>query len=53
MALNFAPELRNDQKYPKKPNRDLLQFFIGMEYFGWYLVNPHVQTAQKMYAKGG
>ena len=48
MALNLAPELRNDQNYPKKLNHNLLKFFIGMEYFGWYLVDPHVQTAQKM-----
>ena len=53
MALNLAPELRNDKKYPKRLNRDLLKFFIGMEYFRWYLVNPHVQTAQKTYANGG
>ena len=24
-----------------------------MVYFGWYLVNPHVQRIQNMYGKGG
>ena len=28
-------------------------FLIGMVYFRWYLVNPHVQTVQNMYSKGG
>ena len=27
------------------------QFFLGITYFGWYLVNPHVQAVQNMYAK--
>ena len=34
-------------------NPNLLNFLIGMVYFGWYLVNPHVRTVQKMYGKGG
>ena len=28
-------------------------FSIGMVYFRFYLVNPHVQAAQNMYGKGG
>ena len=28
-------------------------FCIGMVYFKCYLVNPHVQTVQNMYGKGG
>ena len=28
-------------------------FWIGMVYFGCHLVNPHVQTVQNMYGKGG
>ena len=24
-----------------------------MVYFGWYLVNPHIQGIQNMYGKGG
>ena len=24
-----------------------------MVYFGWYLVNPHVQVVQNMFGKGG
>ena len=28
-------------------------FLIGMVYFLWYVVNPHVQTVQNMYGKGG
>ena len=34
-------------------NRNLLNLFIGRVYFRLYLVNPHVQAVQKMYAKGG
>ena len=28
-------------------------FLIGMVYFLWYLVNPHVKKVQNMYGKGG
>ena len=28
-------------------------FLLGKVYFGWYLVNPHVQTVQNMHGKGG
>ena len=51
---NSAPELRNDQKSPKNGslNRDLLNFFIGMVYFGCLQVNPHIQTVQNMCRKG-
>ena len=53
--INSAPDLRNDQKPPKNfsLNCDLLNFFIEMVYFGWYLVNPHVQVVQNMFDKGG
>ena len=34
-------------------NRDFLNFFIGMAYIGWYLVNPRVQAVQNKYVKGG
>ena len=39
---------QKSQKYFKRMN-----FLIGMVYFAWYLVNPHVQTVQNMYGKGG
>ena len=39
--VNSAPELINDQKTAKTV------------YFGLYLVNPRVQAAQNMCAKGG
>ena len=53
---NLAPELRNDQKSPKKNgslNRELLNFFIGMVGFGCLQVNPPIQAVQKMCGKGG
>ena len=31
----------------------MLSFLMGIVYFEWYLVNPHVQTVQNMYGKGG
>ena len=34
-------------------NCDLLNFLIGLVYFGWHLVNPHVQAVQTICAKGG
>ena len=43
----WAPDLRNHQKYPQKTLHSIAIcsiFFIGMVYFGWYLVIPHVQT---------
>ena len=54
--VNSAPELRNDQKLPKKDgslNHNFLNFFIGMVYFGCLQVNPHIQAAQNMCRKGG
>ena len=53
--VNSAPELRNDQKSPKNEslNCDLLNFFIGMVYFGCLQVNPHIQAVQNMCGKGG
>ena len=30
-----------------------IAIFMGMAYFGCYLVNPHVQTVQNMCGKGG
>ena len=41
------------KKSPKNGslNRDLLKFLTT--YFGCHLVNPHVQTVQNMYGKGG
>ena len=47
------------QKSPKKAQKTdhsiaiYSNFWIGMVYFGCYLVNPHVQTVQNMYGKGG
>ena len=46
------------QKSPKIAQKRITQsqfaqiFFIGMVYFLWYVVNPHVQTAQNLYGKG-
>ena len=34
-------------------NCDLLKFCIGIVNYRRYLVNPHVQTVQNMYGKGG
>ena len=45
--VKSAPELRNDQK------QRFAQFFFGIVYLIWYLVNPHVQMVQIMYDKGG
>ena len=47
------------QKSPKKAQKTdhsiaiYSIFWIGMVYFGWHLVNPHVQPVQNMYGKGG
>ena len=47
------------QKSPKKAQKTDRSiaiysiFLIGMVYFGYNLVNPHVQTVQNMYGKGG
>ena len=47
------------QKSPKKAQKTdhsiaiYSNFWIGMVYFGCHLVNPHVQTVQNMYGKGG
>ena len=47
------------QKSPKKGQKTddsiaiYSNFWIGMVYFGCHLVNPHVQTVQNMYGKGG
>ena len=47
------------QKSPKKAQKTdhsiaiYSNFWIGMVYFGYHLVNPHVQTVQNMYGKGG
>ena len=54
--VNSAPELRNDQKSPKKQiteSRFTQFFFIGMVYFGCLQVNPHIQAVQNMCSKGG
>ena len=54
--VNSAPELRNDQKWPKKRITQLrfTQFFcIGMVHFRCLMVNPHVQAVQSMCGKGG
>ena len=46
------------QKSPKKAQKTdhsiaiYSNFWIGMVYFGYHLVNPHVQTVQNMYGKG-
>ena len=54
--VNSAPPDSEITKITQKNfalNDDLLTFFfIGMVYFICYLVNPHVQAAQKMCAKG-
>ena len=50
---NSALEPRNEKNSPGSLNRNLLNLFIGRVYFRLYLVNPHVQAVQKMYAKGG
>ena len=34
-------------------NCDLLNFLIGLVYFGWHLVNPHVQAVQTICANRG
>ena len=50
---------KNTQKSPKKVQKTdhsiaiYSNFLIGMVYFGYHLVNPHVQTVQNMYGKGG
>ena len=52
--INLAPELRNHQKCQKETDHSTVIcsiFFLGITYFGWYLVNPHVQAVQNMYAK--
>ena len=47
------------QKSPKKAQKTdhsiaiYSNFWIGMVYFGCHLVNPHVQTVQNLYGKGG
>ena len=47
------------QKSPKKAQKMdhsiaiYSNFWIGMVYFGYHLVKPHVQTVQNMYGKGG
>ena len=47
------------QKSPKKKTKKTRsiaissKFWIGMVYKRWYLVNPHVQTVQNMYDRGG
>ena len=47
------------QKWPKNAQKTdhsiaiFSNFWIGMVYFGYHLVNPHVQTVQNMYGKGG
>ena len=47
------------QKSPKKAQKTdhsiaiYSNFLIGMVYFGYHLVKPHVQTVQNMYGKGG
>merc|ERR1712209_169318 len=49
--VNSAPELRNDQKTPKKriTQSRFTQFFcIGMVCFGCLQVNPHIQAVQNM-----
>ena len=53
--VNSALEPRNEKIAQKNGslNRNLLNLFIGRVYFRLYLVNPHVQAVQKMYAKGG
>ena len=53
--VNLAPELRNDENLPKNGslNRNLLNFFIGMVYFEYLRVNPHIQAIQNMCSKGG
>ena len=54
--LNSAPELRNDQKSPKKTDHSIAIYLIlciGMVYFKCLLVNPHVQAVQNMCGKGG
>ena len=47
---------KSPKKDPKNGslNRNLLNFFLlGLVYFKSYRVNPHVQTVQNMYVKGG
>jgi len=46
------------QKSPKKLQKNdhsiatFSIFLIGMVYFGWYLVNPHVKVVQNKYGNG-
>ena len=52
MTRSLAPDLRNHQKFPQKlctQSRFAQGFLIGMVYFGWYRVNPHIQTVQNIY----
>ena len=61
--LNFAkfamllwlPTSEITKKSPKTDHSIAIcsNFLIGMVYFGCHLVNPHVQTVQNMYGKGG
>ena len=54
--LNLTPDLRNNKKKAQKMDHSIAiysNFLIGMVYFGYHLVNPHVQTVQNMYGKGG
>ena len=50
--INSAPDLRNHQNSLNKKtitqSRFAQFFFIGVVYFRWYLVNPHVQAVQIM-----
>ena len=49
-----SPEMTANSLKNVSLNRDLLIFlYIGIAYIRWYLVSPHVQVVQNMYAKRG
>ena len=54
LLLEGMPKIINSAVSFKIVQSQFAQFFlIGMVYFRWYLVNPHVQTVHIMYGKGG
>ena len=48
-----SSEITKNRQKNGSLNRDLLNVFIGMVYFGCLLVNPDIQAVQNMCSKGG
>ena len=52
----FGSQTQKSPKIAKKNDHSIAIcsiFFIGVVYFGWYLVNPYVQAVQNMCGRGG